>query len=255
MNRGRDRAPTRGAGSRKAKEEEVAMDDKKAAMQEMREKQRKEKIIADWVPKTDLGKRIQAGELSSLDELFDKGFTVLEPEIVDTLAGDMEEILAEFTKTTRVTMQGRNFSFRASVLIGNHNGYVGIGIAKDRERFPAIKKATANAKMNLVRVIRGSGSWEDTSSGNHSVPFKCVGKMGSVEVTLLPAPKGVGMVVGNHIKDVMRLAGVRDVWSQTKGSSATKLNFIRAAINALGQTTKMRMNPQIQIKMKTKGGH
>lgn len=253
FSRGRQKAPTRGSGSRRAAEEEGRNDERKAAMQEVRDKQRKEKAMEDWVPKTELGKKVAAGEITSLDEIFDKGYHIFEPQIVDSLTSNMEEILAEFTKTTRMTRQGRNFLFRAAVLIGDKNGHVGIGIAKDRERYPAIKKATDQAKLNIIRVVRGSGSWEDTSTGTHSVPFKVEGKSSSVRVILLPAPKGIGLVVGNHIKDVLRLAGVQDVWSQTKGSTATKLNFVYAAVDALRQTTKMRMSEEVTTKMKTRG--
>ncbi len=235
----------------KNKKDDLLSDEREAAMQEVREKQRKEKVLTDWVTKTALGKKVQSGEVASLDDIFGKGFTILEPEIVDALASDLEEVLVDFSKTTRVTRQGRNFSFRAAVLVGDKNGHVGIGVAKDRERFPAIKKATAAAKLNLIRVVRGSGSWEDTSgiSGGHSIPFKTEGACASVKITLLPAPKGVGLVVGNHVKDVVRLAGISDVWSKTRGSSGTKLNFVRAAVDALSQTTKMRLSSEIARKI------
>jgi small subunit ribosomal protein S5 len=161
----------------------------------------------------------------------------------------LEEKLVEFTKTTRVVSAGRQFSFRASVLVGNKNGFVGIGSAKDRERFPAIKKAARRAKLNLVPVHRGCGSWECPCGLPHSVPFKVQGKCASVKVVARPAPKGLGLVVGENIKNVFRFAGISDVWTETRGSSDTTLNFVKAAVDALSKTAKMRLSNDIKKKL------
>jgi len=153
-------------------------------------------------------------------------------------------------KTTRVTRSGRNFSFRASVLVGDNNGYVGIGTGKDTERFPAIRKATKNAKLSLVKVKRGCGSWECTCHSEHSLPFKVEGKSSSVRVILIPAPKGTGLVVGDHIKEVLKFSGVKDVWSKTFGNTSTKLDFVHAAIDALANTTKYKISHDIETKIR-----
>lgn len=207
----------------------------------------REKGIEDWIPKTELGKKVKAGEITSIEEIFEKNLSILEPEIVDCLLA-LEEKMIEFTKTTRMTMAGRRFSFRAAVLVGNKNGYIGLGTAKDMEKFPALRKATRQAKLSIVRVRRGCGSWECTCGLSHSVPFKVNGKSSSVKIALLPAPKGTGLVVGDNIKDVFRFAGITDVWSNCFGSTDTKLNFVRAAIDALSKTTKMKVSSEIAKK-------
>ena len=221
-------------------------DDRRADRQNERERS-----LAEWIPKTALGKKVHAGEITSIDEIFDKNIAILEPEIVDSLM-ELEEKIIEFSKTTRVTRAGRRFSFRASVLVGNKNGFVSLGIAKDMEKWPAVRKATRQAKLNLVRVRRACGSWECTCGLGHSVPFKVTGKVSSVRVTLLPAPKGTGLVVGDNIKDVLRFAGISDVWSNCFGSTSTKLNFVRAAIEALRNTSKMKASNEIVKKAERK---
>ena len=210
---------------------------------------RKEKIAENWVPKTELGKKVKNGEVSSLEQLFETNLPVMESEIIDSLTPDMDEELVEFTKTTRVVRSGRIFAFRASVLVGNRNGFIGIGSAKDKEKVSAIKKATNSAKLNLVKVRRGCGSWECACGMQHSVPFKVDGNCASVKIKLMPAPKGVGLVVGDNIKPVFKFAGISDVWAESRGSTGTKLNFVKAAVDALAKTSRMKMSDSIKRKM------
>ncbi len=208
----------------------------------------REKRLADWVPKTELGKKVRVGEITSIEEVFKENKPILEPEIADALL-QLEENIVDVKKTTRVVRAGRKFSFRVAVLVGNRNGYIGLGTAKDAEKWPAVNKATNNAKLNLVKVGRGCGSWECTCNTQHSVPFKVTGKNAAARVTLLPAPRGVGLVAGDNIKDVLRFAGITDVWCKVTGATSTKLNFIRATINALSKTTEMKASNAIVKKM------
>ena len=208
----------------------------------------KEKALSEWVPKTDLGKKVKTGALTSIDEIFDKNLKVMEPEIMDSLL-KLEDIVVDVAKTTRVVRAGRKFSYRAAVLTGNKDGYVGIGTAKDVDRFPAINKAKRKARLELKRIYRGSGSWEEQpTEDKHSIPFKVTGKCASVEVTLMPAPKGTGLAVGKNIRDVMILAGIQNVWGKAKGRTSIKLNFVRAAVDALEKTTGMKSTKDIERK-------
>jgi len=214
-----------------------------------RELSEKQLALSNWTAKTELGRAIKAGKINSIDELFDKGVKILEPEIVDSLL-TLDEHLVEMARTTRVTRAGRKYSYRAAVLVGNKNGYIGLGTAKDADRFPAVNKAKRMAKLNLVKVYRGSGSWEEQPTDDkHSIPFKVEGKSGSVRVILMPAPKGTGLAVGKGIKPVMVLAGIRNVWGRTKGRSTIQLNFVQAAIDALSQTAKMKASRDIERKI------
>lgn len=195
----------------------------------------REKMLKNWVPKTQLGRKVLALEVTSLEELLKSNTPILEPEIVDYLK-PMEEKILEIRKTTRVIRAGRKFSFRVAVLVGNRDGIVGLGIAKDREKWPAARKAAARAKLCLALVGRGCGSWECKCGTQHSVPFRVTGKNAALHITFYPAPKGVGLVAGNHIKPLLELAGIKDVWSNTQGGSSTPLNFARAAMDALEKT-------------------
>ncbi len=219
--------------------------DKKGAWAgKTRAEEKREKELVEWVPKTELGKNVMAGQVTSLEEILAKNAPVLEPEIVDYLM-PLEEKMVEFRKTTRVVRAGRKFSFRVAVLVGNRNGFVGVGTAKDNEKWSAVKKATRKAKLNLVRVRRGCGSWECTCGTGHSVPFKVTGRNASVKLTFLPAPKGTGLVAGDAVKDVLQFAGISDVWTRVQGATDTRLNFIRAAIDALAKTTKMKASDEV----------
>ena len=214
-----------------------------------REISEKQMVLNNWVPKTELGRAVKSGKITSIDEIFDKGLKILEPEIMDSLL-KLEDHLVQMARTTRVTRAGRKYSYRADVLMGNKNGFIGLGSAKDADRFPAVNKAKRIAKLNLIRIYRGSGSWEEQPTDEkHSVPFKVTGKSGSVRVTLMPAPKGTGLAVGKGIKPVMELAGLKNVWGRTKGRSTIQLNFVQAAIDALAQTAKMKASRDIERKL------
>jgi len=210
----------------------------------------RKKVLENWIPTTQTGKRVKDGEITSIDQLYSLNLKIFEPEIVDNLVENLQENLADFKKTTRVTRSGRMFSFRASVLVGDNSGYIGVGIGKDTERFPAIRKATKNAKLSLVKIKKGCGSWECTCNSEHSIPFSVEGSSSSVRVILIPAPKGTGLVVGDRIKEVLKFAGVKDVWSKTFGNTASKLDFVQAAVDALANTTKFRISPDIEDKLR-----
>ncbi len=205
--------------------------------------------LSNWVAKTELGRVVKAGKITSLDEIFDKGMRILEPEIVDSLI-KLDEHLIEVARTTRVTRAGRKYSYRAEIVLGNRSGFIGIGTGKDADRFPAINKAKRDAKLNLIKIFRGSGSWEEQpTEDKHSVPFKVEGRSGSVRVLLMPAPKGTGLAVGKAIRPVLELAGIKNVWGRTKGRSTIQLNFAQAAVDALAQTGKMKASNDIQRKL------
>ena len=216
---------------------------------ERREREKKKPEEMEWIPKTILGKKVKSGEITSMKEAIASKLPLLEPQIIDYLMPDLEEKMVDFKKTTKVRRAGRQFSFRATVLIGDKNEYIGIGTGKHKEKWPAIKKATRKAKLNLVKIRKGCGSWECTCGTGHSIPFKVTGRKGSVNITLMPAPKGTGLVVGNNIKEVFDFVGIKDVWSKTRGATDTKLNFIRATINALSQTTSMKVSEEIKKKV------
>jgi small subunit ribosomal protein S5 len=179
---------------------------------------------------------VKEGKIRTIDEVFANNYIIKEPEIVDILLPGLKQELLTVNLVQRQTHAGERNQFQAVVAVGNEDGYVGVGIGKARQVRQAIEKATREAKLNLIPVRRGCGSWKCSCDEPHSVPFVVRGKAGSVEVTLIPAPKGVGLVAGDVAKVVLRLAGIKDVWTQTRGDTRTTLNFAMAVYNALRDT-------------------
>jgi len=201
-----------------------------------------------WIPKTQLGRDVLAGKIKSIDEILESGKKILEPEIVDyLLPGLKEEFILiggrtgkgggaqriPIRITARVTKSGRRFGMSAFMVVGNEDGYVGIGKGVSVDARKAVEKARKRAKMSIIKVLRGCGSWECGCNALHSIPFKTEGKCGSVRVVLMPAPKGVGLVADDESKKILRLAGIKDVWVKTFGNTSTHINLITAIYRAL----------------------
>jgi len=189
-----------------------------------------------WMPRTRLGVLVKEGKIVSIDQIFELNIPIKEVEIVDALLPDLKHEVVNVNLVQRQTDAGEVSRFQVTVVVGNEDGYVGVGMGKARQIREAIEKAIKNAKLNVVPVRRGCGSWECLCGEPHSVPFKVYGKCGSVEVLLIPAPKGVGLVAGDVAKVVLRLAGVRDVWTRTRGETRTAHNMAKAVYNALKNT-------------------
>jgi small subunit ribosomal protein S5 len=194
----------------------------------------------DWEPKTNLGRLVKEGVVSNIDEIFEKGLPIMELGIVDTLLPDLEEEVMDVNLVQRMHKSGRKVNFRVIVAVGNKDGYVGLGQGKAREVGPAIRKAVDDAKYNIIKVRRGCGDWGCICGRTHTVPFKVSGKSGSVRVTLMPAPGGVGLAIGNVGKTIMKLAGIDDLWSQTSGQTQTTVNFANATFDALKQLSRVK---------------
>jgi len=193
-----------------------------------------------WVPSTRLGHLVSEGEVTSMDEVLASGLPLKEPQIVDTLFTELKEEVLDINMVQRMTDSGRRVKFRATVVVGNEDGFIGMGQGKDVQVGPAIRKAIDSAKISMVSVKRGCGSWECGCGTEHTVPFEVVGKMGSVKVILKPAPRGLGLAAGGTAKVVMQLAGIKDVWTRTEGQTRTTLNFAKATYEALKQTAIVR---------------
>ena len=194
----------------------------------------------EWEPKTNVGKMVKDGTITDIDEIFEKGLSIMELEIVDALLPDLEEEVMDVNLVQRMHKSGRKVNFRVIVAVGNKNGYVGLGQGKAREVGPAIRKAVDNAKYNVIKVRRGCGDWGCVCGREHTVPFKVNGKAGSVNVTLIPAPAGVGLAIGNVGKTIMSLAGIEDVWSQSSGQTQTTINFANSVFDALKELSRVK---------------
>ena len=190
-------------------------------------------VLKGWVPKTRLGHLVKEEKIKNIDEILEGNMTIKEPEIVDALLGELKEDVIEINMVQRMSDSGRRTRFAVTAIVGNGNGYIGIGRAHSKEVGSAIRKGVERAKMNIMHVDRGCGSWQCGCNGYHSVPFKVRGKSGSAEITILPGPKGLGIVSNDVAKRVLTLAGIKDVWTFTQGETRTKVSMAYATYNAL----------------------
>lgn len=207
-----------------------------------------------WTPKTKLGKLVNEGKITSITQVIESRLPLREPEIVDMLLPDMADDVADVKMVQRMTDSGRRVRFAITCVVGNRDGIVGVGRAKGREVGPAIRRAIQDAKLNIIEIRRGCGSWQCGCLTPHTLPFRVEGRSGSVILSLKPAPRGVGLAVGNVAKTVMELAGITDAWGFTSGHSKTTVNFTYAAFNALKQTVSYRVTPEQQERLKIRSG-
>jgi len=191
----------------------------------------------EWEPKTKLGRLVKEGKITSLSEILAEGMPIMEVGIIDHLLPELEEEVIDINLVQRMHKSGRRIRFRATVIVGNGTGFIGLGKAKAKEVGPAIRKAIASAKLNMIEVKQGCGSWECICGASHSVPYKVTGACGSVRVTLMPAPKGIGLVASDLIKKILRVAGIKDAWVSTAGNTRTKVNTSNATFDALRQVS------------------
>ncbi len=197
--------------------------------------------LIEWMPKTRLGQLVKSGQITTMHDALKTGLPIREPELIDLLLPDIEDEVVDVKMVQRMTDSGRRVKFVITVAVGNKNGYVGLGQAKGREVGTSIKKAIDNAKLNIIEVRRGCGSWECGCKTPHTVPFAITGKSGSVEVTFKPAPRGIGLAVGDVAKKILRLAGIQDCWGFTNGQTKTVVNYAKAVYNSLKANSETRV--------------
>ena len=192
-----------------------------------------------WSPRTKLGKLVFEGKIVSLDEIFTQGYRIQEAEIVDKLLPNLQQEVLDMGIVQKQTDAGEQARFKVVVVIGNGDGFVGVGSGKAKQIRAGIEKATMYAKLNLTPVVRGCGSWECGCGKAHSLPFKVTGKCGSVKVEFIPGPRGLGIVANHIATTVLRLAGIKDCWSISFGSTCTASSIAFAAYDALRNTCKV----------------
>ncbi len=197
---------------------------------------RVEERLEAWVPRTKLGKMVRDGHVTSVEEIFTDGLKIREPEIVDVLLPDLEEEVININLVQQQTDAGEKSRFKAIVAAGNRDGFIGLGAGKAKQVRTAIEKAAVDARLNIVLVRRGCGSWECGCGRPHSLPFEVRGKCGSVEVLLVPGPRGLGVVASEVAKVILGLAGVKDCWTRSFGSTRTVPSFAYAVFDGLRQT-------------------
>lgn len=206
----------------------------------MRKKPMREEFdINLWQPRTSVGRAVKEGQITEISQILRQGRPIKEPEIVDALVPKLEDDILGVSLVQRMHESGRRIKYRVVTTVGNRNGIVGVGYASTREIGPSIRKAMTAAKLNVVEVARGCGSWECACRQPHSIPFEVTGRSGSVHMTIKPAPRGLGLAAAEVSKIILRMAGVEDAWIHSRGQTRTTLNFALATFDALKHTTRV----------------
>ncbi len=136
---------------------------------------------------------------------------------------DIKEKLVAINRITKVVKGGRRFGFAALVVVGNQKGSIGIGQGKSKQVPDAIKKATEDAKRNLIQIPLKEGR-----TLHHDV----TGKNGSGKVFMRSAPSGTGIIAGGAIRSACEVLGIQDVVAKSLGS-ANPHNVLKACVNGL----------------------
>lgn len=214
--------------------------------------------IDAWKPKTGMGEKVKSKEITEIDYILDRGLKLMESEIVDALIPNLEKDLLligqskgkfgggqrrVFKQTQKKTPEGNKPRFASFAVVGNKDGFVGVGYGKAKETVPAREKSFKNAKMGLIKINRGCGSWQCNCKSAHSIPFKVEGKCGSSIINLIPAPKGTGLCVEKSSAKILEFAGIQDIWSKTRGQTKSKINLIKACLDALKKLNTTKIKP------------
>ena len=222
----------------------------KEVVRENRVRGQKEDSTVGWSPKTKLGREVKDGKVTNIDQIIDKKGKILEPEIVDLLLNLKSDLISigqskgkfgggkrrAWRQTQRKTEEGNVPTFSTMAIVGDEDGHIGYGTGKAKETLPARDKAIRKAKLNVIKIVRDCSGFDCSCNELHTIPFKINGKAGSVRITLIPAPQGTGLVVGSELKKVLKLAGIKDVYSKTFGTQRTSFNLIKACVDALKKT-------------------
>jgi small subunit ribosomal protein S2e len=187
--------------------------------------------LAHRVPVTKLGRLVKDGKIKSMEEIYLFSLPVKEYQIVDFFLPKLKDEVMKIMPVQKQTRAGQRTRFKAFVAIGDSDGHVGLGVKCAKEVATAIRGAIILAKLSVVPVRRGY--WGAKLGEPHTVPSKVSGKVGSVMCRLIPAPRGTGIVAAPACKRLLQLAGVEDCYTQSKGSTATMGNFLKATFVAV----------------------
>jgi small subunit ribosomal protein S5 len=148
-------------------------------------------------------------------------------KIIDASGLDLQDKVVTIKRVTKVVKGGRTFRFAALVVVCDYNGHVGVGLGKATEIPDAIRKGKDDAIKNLIYVERNE---------NNSIYHEVIGKFGSANVLLKPAPEGTGIIAGGPARAVIELAGIKNIRTKSIGSN-NKRNVVNATIEGLGAVT------------------
>ena len=131
--------------------------------------------------------------------------------IIDASKLDLKETIVNIRRVAKTVKGGRNMRFSVTVVVGDGNGYVGVGLGKAQEIPEAVRKATEDAKKNLIYV----------PTVGTTIPHRNIGIFGAGRVLLMPAAQGTGVIAGSSVRTVLEAAGIKDVRAKSIGSNNT----------------------------------
>jgi len=137
---------------------------------------------------------------------------------------EYDERVVDIARVAKVVKGGRRFSFRVTVVVGDHKGNVGVGIGKANAVPDAMRKATEQAHRNMHKV----------ALFKTTIPHEIIGTVAGARVLLKPASAGTGVIAGGGVRAVLEAAGVSDILTKSLGSSNI-LNVVLATVDALDQ--------------------
>ncbi len=152
---------------------------------------------------------------------------------------EFDQKILSIRRVTRVVAGGRRFSFSVALVAGDKKGGVGLGLGKAGDTSLAINKALRNAKKNMFKI---------KLTKNMSIPHELSAKFSSSEVAIFPN-RGRGLVAGTVVRDILKLAGMKDVTGKIHSSSKNKLNNAKAVMLALSSIASKYSKPIPEIVM------
>jgi small subunit ribosomal protein S5 len=141
---------------------------------------------------------------------------------IDQQADSLDERVIEIARVAKVVKGGRRFQFRVTLVVGDNQGKVGIGIGKANAVPDAMRKATERARKNMHQIFLSKTT----------IPHQSTGKVGGSIVLLKPASPGTGVIAGGGVRAVLEAVGIHDILTKSLGSSNV-LNSVQATLQAL----------------------
>jgi small subunit ribosomal protein S5 len=149
---------------------------------------------------------------------------------------EFDQKILDIRRVTRVVAGGRRFSFSVALIAGDRKGSVGLGLGKAGDTSLAINKALRNAKKNMVRL---------KLTKTMSLPYDVKANFANAEVMILPN-KGRGLVAGSVLRDIAKIAGIKDITGKILSGSKNKLNNAKAVMKALSEISSKHSRPVVE---------
>ena len=140
----------------------------------------------------------------------------------EKVSDGLEKRMVNLNAISKVTKGGKTLRYDALMVVGDKNGKVGIGLAKALDVTQAIEKATLVAKKHMITVC----------TNGTTIPHDIIGKFGTTKVIMMPSPEGKGIIAGGAVRDVVELAGIKDITTKLYGSN-NPVNCVKATFEGL----------------------